>query len=118
MALENEDAPAVEGQDKVLPPSKRSLLSPCSTSASEMSDLRDLSMTSFLRGLRLVDPCQRPVVRCTLLTTRGQRHHWHLPPPPRARTRASELVPVDGEELRLLKQWMNCQTNWFLRLAP
>ena len=32
----------VEDQDQVMLQSKRSLLSPCSTSESEMSDLRDL----------------------------------------------------------------------------
>ena len=56
VALENEDAPAVEGQDNVLPPSRKSLFTPCSISASETSYLRGWSRTSFLRGLRLVDP--------------------------------------------------------------
>ena len=55
----------VEDKDQVMPPAKRSLLSPCSTSVSEMSDLRDLRLTSFLRGLR-ADPRPRPVVHCTL----------------------------------------------------
>ena len=99
MALVKEDAPAVESQDKVLPPSKRSLLSPCSISASEMSYLRYLSKTSFLRGQRLVDPP-------------GGAEAPLAPAAPSLRPdEVSELVPVGGEELRLPKQWLNCQTN-------
>ena len=64
--LVKEDAPVVEAKDQDVPPFKRSLLSPCSASASETSDVRDLRMTSFLHGLRLADPCPRPVVHCPL----------------------------------------------------
>ena len=56
----------VEDTDQVMPPSKRSLLSPCSISESERSDIRDLWKTSFLCGLRLADPGPRPVVPRTL----------------------------------------------------
>ena len=56
----------VEDIDQVMPPSKRSLLCPCSTSESERSDLRDLWKTSFLCGLPLAGPGPRSVVPGTL----------------------------------------------------
>jgi hypothetical protein len=55
-----------EDPDRVVPPSERSLLSPCSTSGSERSDLGDLWKTSFLYGLPLADPGPRTVVPSTL----------------------------------------------------
>ena len=55
-----------EDPNRVVPPSERSSLSPCSTSGSERSDLGDLWKTSFLYGLPLADPGPRSVVPSTL----------------------------------------------------
>ena len=63
----------VEDPDRVVPPSKRSLLRPCSTTGSVRSDLRDMWKTSFLYGLPLADPGPRSVVPSTLCPLEGQR---------------------------------------------
>ena len=90
--LVKEDAPVVEANDQVVPPSKRSLLSPCSASASETSDVRDLQMTSFLAD------CVWQILVQDLLSTAlfdhyGAEVRWHLPRPPRARTKLLSLSP-------------------------
>jgi hypothetical protein len=51
-----------------------------------------------------------PVTYCTV-ATRGQRHRWHLPPPPRAWTKLLSLSTWTA-------RYFDFQTDWFLRLAP
>ena len=143
VALESEDAPAVEGQDQVLlpskkslsplcsilasetsylrgwsrtnflsarqslqqhrrvaPPSERSLLSPCSTSGSERSDLGDLWRTSFLT-VCLWQILDQGLLSPALSDRWGGRGALAPAAPSSRLNEASELVPVDGEDLRL-----------------